>query len=71
MRLITHLLSAAERNKRWLVSEIKANAQIVSEANNICNVCHYLIQCSAAAGVLENKNVSGTRKLQCGYKKKL
>lgn len=32
----------------------KARAQIVSEANNICNVCHYLIQCSAAAGVLED-----------------
>lgn len=35
----------------------KASAQIVSEANNICNVCHYLIQCSAAAGVLEDVKV--------------
>lgn len=35
----------------------KASTQIVSEANNICNVCHYLIQCSAAAGVLEDAKV--------------
>lgn len=39
----------------------KASARIVSEANNICNVCHYLIQCSAAAGVLEDVKLVETQ----------
>lgn len=43
--------STGEKQKVAGVRDI-ASAQSVSEANNICNVCHYLIQCSAAAGVL-------------------
>lgn len=39
----------------------KASARIVSEANNICNGCHYLIQCSAAAGVLEDVRLFQTQ----------
>lgn len=39
----------------------KGSARIVSEANSICNVCHYLIQRSAAAGVLGDVRLFETR----------